>query len=72
MRISGCNIFSGDDSLVLKSSADRPCKNVTVTNCVLSSIQSAIKTGTESNGGFENITISNCAIYDTGGAGIQH
>jgi polygalacturonase len=31
---------------------------------------SALKLGTESNGGFEDVTISNCAIYDTGYSGI--
>ena len=65
VRISDCEIFSGDDAIVLKSTLDRPCRDVTVTNCVLSTRCSALKLGTESVGGFQNITISNCAIYDT-------
>ncbi len=70
VRISNCDIRSGDDSICLKSTLDRPCKNVVVTNCVLSSRCNAFKLGTESNGGFEDIVMSNCAIYDTNLAGI--
>ena len=70
MRISNCNIRSGDDAIVFKSTSDRPCKDVTVTNCVISTNCNAFKTGTESNGGFENITISNCTVYDTRLSGI--
>jgi polygalacturonase len=43
---------------------------VVVANCVLSSRCNAFKLGTESNGGFENIVLSNCAMYDTRLAGI--
>lgn len=70
VRISDCDIWSGDDAIVLKSTADRPCRNVVVSNCVLSSICNGLKMGTESNGGFENIAISNCAVYDTRLAGL--
>ena len=70
VRISDCDIVSGDDAIVLKSTANRVCRNVVVTNCVLSTRCNALKMGTESNGGFENITISNCTVYDTRLAGI--
>jgi len=70
VRISDCEIDSGDDAIVLKATAGRPCKDVTVTNCVLRSTCNALKLGTESNGNFENIILSNCTVYDTGLAGI--
>ncbi len=70
VRISDCDIWCGDDAIVLKSTLDRPCKDVVITNCVLSTLCNALKLGTESNGGFENIAISNCSIYDTRLAGI--
>jgi hypothetical protein len=63
VRIADCEFYSGDDSIVLKSTLDRLCRNVVVTNCVISSLQDALKLGTESVGGFENITMTNCAIY---------
>ena len=65
VRISNCDICSGDDALVLKATSDRACKDITVTNCVLSSYCNAFKLGTESNGGFHNIVLNNCSIYDT-------
>jgi len=71
VRISNCDISSGDDAIVLKSTLDRICKNVNVTNCTLSSAQNAFKLGTESNGGFDNIVFSNSVIYDTRGDGIS-
>ena len=70
VRISNCDIISGDDAIVLKSTMDKPCRNVTITNCILSSDCNAFKLGTETNGGFENITFSNSVIYDTPLSGI--
>lgn len=65
VRITNCDVYSGDDAIVLKSTAGIPCRRVTVSNCTLSSSASALKLGTESQGGFEDITFSNCAVYDT-------
>jgi polygalacturonase len=70
VRISDCDISSGDDAIVLKSTSGHACKNVVITNCLLSTVCNALKIGTETNGSFENIAISNCTIYDTGLAGI--
>jgi polygalacturonase len=70
VRISNCDIISGDDAIVLKSTTDIPCRNITITNCNISSNCSAFKLGTETNGGFENITFSNSNIYDTKISGI--
>ena len=70
VRISDCDIWSGDDAIVLKSTFAGLCRDVTVTNCVISSNCNALKLGTESNGGFENIVMSNCTVYDNRLAGI--
>jgi polygalacturonase len=70
VRITNCDIGSGDDALVLKSTFDQPCRNVAIANCVLSSDCNAFKMGTESNGGFEDIVVSNLTIYDTRLSGI--
>lgn len=70
VRISNCDIVSGDDAIVLKSTLDIPCKNITITNCVLRSDCNAFKLGTETNGGFQNTVFSNCTIYNTPLAGI--
>ena len=70
VRISDCHIVSGDDAIVLKATTARACRDVVVSNCVLSSLCNALKLGTESTGGFDNIAIANCTVYDTRLAGI--
>jgi polygalacturonase len=71
VRIANCDIVTGDDAIVLKATAMQPCRHVAVINCTLSSQASALKLGTESNGGFEDVTFSNCTVYDTDGSGIN-
>jgi polygalacturonase len=63
-RLILCNsIFdSDDDGITLKSTGPAPCEDIAITNCVVSSFCNAIKAGTESSGGFRNITISNCIV----------
>jgi polygalacturonase len=70
VMIANCDIVSGDDVIVLKSTALRLCENVTVTNCVLSGKGNGFKLGTESVGGFRDIAVSNCAMYDCTAAGV--
>ncbi|GAB2799487.1 glycoside hydrolase family 28 protein [Rhabdobacter roseus] len=71
VRISNCYINSGDDGICLKSfSPDKACRDITITNCVVSSAANAIKIGTETAGRFEDITVQNCVVYDTWGEGI--
>ena len=71
LRIVNCNINAGDDGLCFKS--HRPnttVHNVTVSNCTITSESNAIKFGVSSEGGFENITVTNCALYDTRLSGL--
>ena len=68
--IDGCRRFviknsvmdSDDDCLTLKSSGTASCDNILASNCVFSSYCNAIKTGTESTGGFRNVTITHCQV----------
>jgi hypothetical protein len=63
VKVSNSRFSTTDDAIVLKATADEICENIVITNCVvLSSGGSGIKTGTESNGGFKNITVSNCVL----------
>jgi|TARA_B110000914_G_scaffold190290_1_gene176148 polygalacturonase len=68
--ITGCNINTEDDSIVLKTLGTEPCKDVVISDCIIGGLKSAIKTGTESIGNFENITITNCTIYGTRGINL--
>ncbi|GAB3261532.1 glycoside hydrolase family 28 protein [Larkinella harenae] len=66
VRVSNCFINSGDDAICLKSlSPDEGCRDITITNCIVSSNASGIKIGTETSGFFEDITVQNCTVFDT-------
>ena len=53
---------SDDDGITLKSTSPRLCENVTIANCIVSSHCNAVKLGTETNGGFRNITIRGIVV----------
>lgn len=69
-RISNCVVDCADDALVMKSRTDRMVRRLTITNCLLKSECNALKFGTESIGGFEDVTVNNCVITDTRLSGI--
>lgn len=72
VRISHCDIISGDDALCFKTTSSKmACSDIIVSDMLLKSNQSGIKMGTESMAPFENIRISNCKIYDTKNGGIK-
>lgn len=65
--ISNCDIATGDDAICIKSENPYgellPTKNITITNCVLTTSCNGLKLGTASHGAFENIVFSNSVIY---------
>ena len=72
--IRNCEVESGDDGIVFKSSFTLNkfdiCKNILVENCKVKSRCSALKFGTETNGGFKDITIRNIDVRETRISGI--
>jgi len=72
VRIKDCDVVSGDDALVFKTTSSKmACKNIEVSGLRLKSNQAGIKMGTESMAPFEDIKITNCHIYDTKNGGIK-
>ena len=53
---------SDDDGITLKSTSPRLCENIRISDCVVSSHCNAIKLGTETNGGFRNISVSGIVV----------
>ena len=53
---------SDDDGITLKSTSPRLCEDVRICDCVVSSHCNAVKLGTETNGGFRNISISGIVV----------
>lgn len=74
VKIYDCDIETGDDGIVFKSSYTLNrldyCRNITVRDCKIKSRCNAIKFGTETNGGFYDIDVWDCYIYDTRITGI--
>jgi len=64
LQVSNCQIACGDDASALFGSNN----DVTITNCTFSTRWSVFRFG---EGVSENITISNCIIYDTFGCPIK-
>ncbi len=67
--IRGCNIVSGDDCIVIKSTAPMYKKygeseNVVVSGCILKTNCTAIKVGTETYGDIHDVIVSDCVIRD--------
>lgn len=71
VRISNCSIDGGDDAIAIKSDAgllgeDKPCENITVTNCVLCSVPACgVRIGYEGDAIIRNCAFSNLTIFDT-------
>ena len=63
--VTRCISDTDDDGVTLKSTGVALCENVIISDCVISSRCNAIKCGTESTGGFRNISIRNCVVSPT-------
>ncbi|MCQ2796362.1 MAG: glycosyl hydrolase family 28 protein [Bacilli bacterium] len=73
--IKNCNVISGDDGIVFKSSYNLnklgKCEDIKVSNCMVTSRCNAIKFGTESNGAFLNISVKDTKIINSRITGIS-
>lgn len=71
VTISNCNISGGDDAIAIKSDSgklgeERPCENIVVTNCILSSPPAcAVRIGYEGDSPIRNCVFSNLAMYNS-------
>jgi polygalacturonase len=64
VKVSNCDVVCEDDACALFGST----RDVTVTNCTFSTRWSVFRFG---GGRSENVTVSNCVIYDTFGCPIK-
>jgi len=60
--VTQSRIDSDDDAICLKTFSEKPCENVTVTDCVVATHCNALKIGSETVGDFRNIRFSNCKV----------
>jgi hypothetical protein len=72
VRVSNSAFDTSDDSICLQTSRpDRPCRDITVTNCTFCSKWAGMRIGLLSRGDFENVCVSNCTFRDIDDAGLK-
>lgn len=69
VEVNNCSVETGDDAVCLKSvnpfgPEPRLIRNVRVTNCTLTTCCNGFKLGTDSRGGFEDITFSDSVVQN--------
>jgi len=62
VSIAQCTIETGDDAICLKTTSPKPCRDITVANCTMTTRCAAFKIGTESAGDFSNIRVTGCHV----------
>ena len=77
VRISNCDIESGDDCICLKNRREYgefgACENITVSNCTMTSSSCAVKIGSENMDTIRQVAFSHCIIRNSNrGLGIQN
>ncbi len=70
VRISNCDIETGDDSIIVRANSaslkeNKPCERVSVVNCNLRSYSCGIRIGWTNDGTIRNCTFSNITIRDS-------
>ena len=66
VRVTNCDINAADDGICLKSYYPGSSNDsVYIANCTVRSGASAVKFGTASYGGFQNVTIDQIKVFDT-------
>lgn len=74
VTIEGCDIVTGDDGVVLKSTEpgrDHPSRGITVSGCRIWSACNALKIGTETHSDFEDVVFRDCELYCDSTNGLE-
>lgn len=72
VRVTNSNFDNSDDSICLQASRpDRPCKNITISNCHFSTKWGGMRIGLLSRGNIESVTVTNCTFKDIDDSGLK-
>ncbi|MHB1357537.1 MAG: glycoside hydrolase family 28 protein [Anaerolineae bacterium] len=70
--VSDCMFDTSDDSICLQNSEIlHTSRNITVTNCVMTSRWAAMRIGLLNSGDIEDVTVSNCVFHDIECSGFK-
>ncbi len=77
VEIAGVKISVGDDCIAIKSGTieqakkyKKPCRNITIRNCLMCDGHGGVVLGSELSGGIENISVSKC-LFDGTDRGLR-
>jgi polygalacturonase len=70
VRVRGCHIMTGDDCISLKTAPlsegiTRPCENIVISGCTLTSRSCGIVLGCDVSGPIRDVVVSDCVIKDS-------
>ncbi|MFI3288677.1 MAG: glycosyl hydrolase family 28 protein [Rikenellaceae bacterium] len=72
VRVSNCYFDNSDDCICLQTSrVDRPCRRITVNNCIFKTKWAGIRIGLLSMADISHVTVSNCTFNDIEDAGLK-
>ncbi|WP_422080422.1 glycoside hydrolase family 28 protein [Ulvibacterium sp.] len=72
VRVTNSNFDNSDDSICLQASRpDKPCKNITISNCHFSTKWGGMRIGLLSRGNIESVAVTNCTFKDIDDSGLK-
>ena len=72
VRVSNSTFDTSDDSICLQASRpDKPCKNITISNCVFTSKWAGMRIGLLSRGDIESVVVTNCTFSNIDDSGLK-
>lgn len=72
VRVSNSSFDNSDDSICLQASLpDKPCKDITISNCIFETKWGGMRIGLLSRGDFESVTVSNCVFKNIQDSGLK-
>ncbi|MCH8514584.1 MAG: glycoside hydrolase family 28 protein [Kiritimatiellae bacterium] len=72
VRVANSSFDTSDDCICLQTSRpDKPCTDITVTNCTFCSKWAGLRIGLLSRGDFDGVCVSNCVFHDIQDAGLK-
>ncbi|WP_276166158.1 glycoside hydrolase family 28 protein [Zobellia alginiliquefaciens] len=72
VRVTNSNFDNSDDSICLQASRpDKPCRNISVSNCHFSTKWGGMRIGLLSRGNIESVTVTNCTFKNIQDSGLK-
>ena len=72
VRVSNCSFDNSDDCICLQTSrADKPCRDIVISNCLFSTEWGGLRIGLLSRGDFSSVTVTNCTFRNIKDSGLK-